>query len=84
VTIKLDNPQIEKIFINEFKSDIDAFSKFILNAFEEHKKGYQLSFEEIAKVVETSQKIEGYEPISKEFELEVEMFMTRHNIEVSA
>jgi len=80
----LDNPQIKQIFINEFKSDIDAFSKFILNIFDEYKKRYQLSFDEIAKAVETSQKIEGYEPVSKELELEVEAFMTRHNIEVSA
>ncbi len=84
MTIKLDNPKIEQFFINEFKSDIKAFSEFILKNLEQHKKSYQLSFEEIAKVVETSQRIEGYEPVSKEFELEVEAFMIRHNLEVSA
>jgi hypothetical protein len=43
-----------------------------------------LSDEEIAKIVKNSQKIEGYEPPSKELELEVEAFMQRHNLEVSA
>jgi len=84
MTIKLDNPKIEQFFIHEFKSDIKAFSAFILKNLEEYKNSYQLSFEEIAKVVEVSQKIEGYEPVSKEFELEVEAFMIRHNLEVSA
>ena len=27
MTIKIDDPQIEAIFINEFKSDIKAFTK---------------------------------------------------------
>jgi len=84
MTIKLNNPKIEQFFINEFKSDIEAFSKFILKNLEQHKQRYQLSFDEIAKVVETSQQIEGYAPVSKEFELEVEAFMIRHNLEVSA
>jgi len=83
MTIKLNNPKIEQFFI-EFKSDIEAFSKFILKNLEQQKQRYQLFFEEIAKVVETSQQIEGYEPVSKEFELEVEAFMMRHNLEVSA
>jgi len=84
MTIKLDNPKIEQFFIYEFKSDIDAFSEFILKNIERHQKSYQLSSDEIAKVVETSQRIEGYEPASKELELEVEAFMARHNLEVSA
>ncbi len=29
MTIKLNDPQIEAIFVNEFKSDIDAFTKFV-------------------------------------------------------
>ncbi len=38
MTIKIDNPKIEEIFINEFKSDIKAFSEFILKNFEQYKK----------------------------------------------
>jgi len=44
----------------------------------------RLSSKEIAKVVEVSQQIEGYTHASKELELEVEVFMKRHNLEVSA
>jgi len=84
MTIKLDNPKIKQFFIHQFKSDIKAFSEFILKNLEQHKNSYQLSFEEIAKVVETSHRIEGYAPVSKELELEVEVFMIRHNLEVSA
>ena len=29
MTIKINDPQIEAIFVNEFKSDIDAFTKFV-------------------------------------------------------
>jgi len=42
-----------------------------------------LTKEEIKKVVENSQRIEGYEPVSKEYELEVEAFMKEHKIEIS-
>jgi len=43
-----------------------------------------LSKEEIAKVVENSQRIEGYEPVSKAYELEVEAFMRENGLEISA
>ncbi len=29
MTIKINDPQIEAIFVNEFKSDINAFTKFV-------------------------------------------------------
>ena len=35
MTIKIDNPEIEYFFINEFKSDVKQFSEFILM---NHKK----------------------------------------------
>lgn len=37
MTIKLDNPKIEQFFIHQFKSDIKAFSEFILKNLEEYK-----------------------------------------------
>jgi len=43
-----------------------------------------LSADEIQKVVENSQRIEGYEPVSKEFESRVEAFMVKHNVKISA
>ena len=45
---------------------------------------YKLSKEEIRKTVENSQRIEGYEPVSKEFEAEVKAFMLKHNVKISA
>jgi len=44
----------------------------------------ELSNKEIEKIIENSQRIEGYESLSKEFEQEVELYMKRHNLEVSA
>jgi CTP synthase (UTP-ammonia lyase) len=43
-----------------------------------------LSKEEIEKIVENSQRIEGYKPASKEYEDKVEAFMQEHNVKVSA
>ena len=43
-----------------------------------------LTKDEILKVVENSQRIEGYEAVSKELELEVEAFMVKYNVQVSA
>ncbi len=45
---------------------------------------YKLSKEEIKKTVENSQRIEGYEPVSNEFEAEVKAFMLKHNVKISA
>jgi len=57
----------------------------LLQQFFEEKRSkdiYKLSKEEIRKTVENSQRIEGYEPVSKEFELEVEAFMLKNNVKV--
>ena len=37
MTIKLNDPQIEAIFVNEFKSDINAFTKFIKESLAKRK-----------------------------------------------
>jgi len=37
MTINLNDPQIEAIFINEFKSDINAFTKFIKESIKTRK-----------------------------------------------
>ena len=84
MTIKIDNPKIEHYFVDKFKSDIKAFSEFILKSIEKDKSSFQLSNSEIEKSVENSQRIEGYEPLSKEYEKEVEVYIKRHNLEVSA
>ncbi len=43
-----------------------------------------LSKEEIEVIVTNSQAIEGYDSASKKYEDEVEAFMKKHNVKVSA
>ena len=38
MTIKIDNPEIESFFKNDFESDIKKFSEFILNNLEKYKQ----------------------------------------------
>jgi len=58
----------------------DMLSKFLA----QENSTISLSTDEIQKVVENSQRIEGYEPVSKEFESRVEAFMVKHNVKISA
>jgi len=54
---------------------------FVFDVKTPYKKKPLLTKDEIRKTVENSQRIEGYEPVSKE--LEVEAFMAKHNVQVS-
>ena len=62
----------------------ELFVKLLQQFFNEKRDEniYKLSKEEIIKTVENSQRIEGYEPVSEEFESEVEAFMLRNNVKV--
>ncbi len=64
----------------------DLLVELLQHFFNEKKNSnnFQLSKEEIRKTVENSQRIEGYEPVSEEFESEVEAFMLKNNVKVSA
>ncbi len=70
----------KKIEANEFLIELlrDFFNK------KREDNIYKLSKEEIKKTVENSQRIEGYEPVSKELETEVKAFMLKHNVKISA
>lgn len=46
-------------------------------------KKYALSEEEIKKIVEISQRIEGYERASEEVKSRVQVLMKKHNVKVS-
>ena len=37
MTIELNNPKIENLFIKEFKSDVEKFSKFIITLVEKNQ-----------------------------------------------
>ena len=84
--------QIEKALYNkliEAGIDIQSELQKLVNGFVSdvktpYGKKPLLTKEEIRKTVENSQRIEGYETISKELELEVEAFMAKHNVQVSA
>jgi len=66
MTIKIDNPEIEQFFVNEFKSDMKKFSEFILMNMEKYKKrnefnitpldpttnSYKLEFDDLEEVNE--------------------------------
>ena len=68
MTIKIDNPEIEYFFINEFKSDVKKFSEFILMNLEKYKKqndfnitpldpkknSYTLKFDDLEEVDESA------------------------------
>jgi len=89
--LQINSPEMQDIFKTKFNSNQDKFMEFILSFLQDNKNIVDKYFEknrnfntEIAKIVEVSQRIEGYEPVSKELELEVEAFMIRHNLEVSA
>jgi len=83
MTIQINDPWFENLYYKEFGGDKD---KFLVEIKEILMQKYQskLSKDEIKKIVENSQRIEGYESVSKEFELEVEAFMVEHNVKISA
>ena len=83
MTIHISDPWFENLYHKEFGSNKTQFIEEIKMLLIE-KYQARLSSEEIEKIVENSQRIEGYEPISKKLELEVEAFMKEHNVQVSA
>ena len=78
----------EKItqYISKRQIEVNELLVELLRDFFNKKENniYKLSKEEIRKTVENSQLIEGYEPVSKEFEAEVKAFMLKHNVKISA
>ncbi len=70
-------------YITDNKQESHEFVLEAITQFFQNKNRYLLSKEEIAKVVENSQRIEGYEPVSKAYELEVEAFMRENGLEIS-
>ena len=84
-TIQIDTALYNKLVkagINiqdELQKLVDGFVSDVKTPY---RKKPLLSKEEIRKTVENSQRIEGYEAVSKELELEA--FMAKHNVQVSA
>ena len=82
--VNLQEQLTQYISKNQIETN-ELFVKLLQQFFEEKRSKdiYKLSKEEIIKTVENSQRIEGYEPVSEEFESEVEAFMLKNNVKVS-
>ncbi|MCH9740473.1 MAG: hypothetical protein K0U38_06495 [Epsilonproteobacteria bacterium] len=60
---------------------VEALKQFFQTDIDSNKS--LLSEEEIKKIVTNSQRIEGYEPASKETKKRIEALMEQHNVKVS-
>ena len=71
--------------IIKYGIDIQVELKQIVENFLKKKNNtVLLSKSEIKKIVENSQRIEGYEAVSKEIEEEAKALMRRYNVQISA
>ena len=77
--------QISRYLLDKKQKTDEFLLEAIKNLFQKEEEQKPLmSKKEIAKTVNNSQRIEGYEPVSEEYELEVEAFMKENNLEISA
>ncbi len=86
LTINIENKKLKEQISRYITDNNQEKSEFVLEAikhFFNKEKNTLLSKEEIAKVVENSQRIEGYEPVSKEVTSRVKNLMKKHNVQVS-
>jgi len=86
-SIQIDKALYEKLMVAgiDIQSELQKLADgFVSDVKVSYGKKPLLTKEEIEKTVKNSQRIEGYESISKELELEVEAFMKEHNVQVSA
>ena len=87
LTINIKDKNLQKQishYLSNTKQKENEFMVKLIKQFFQNESRPLLSKEEIAKTVENSQRIEGYEPVSKEYELEVEKFMKENGLEISA
>ena len=87
LNINIEDVQLQKQiahYISDKHIQANDFMVELLEGF--FKKEQQtslLSKEEIAKTVENSQRIEGYEPVSTEVSNRLQVLMKSHNVKVS-
>ncbi len=71
--------------IIKYGIDIQAELKEVVAHFMEKKRNtVSLSEKEIKKIVENSQRIEGYKPVSEKIQEEAKALMKKHNVQISA
>jgi hypothetical protein len=78
ITINIEDVHLQKQIAHYISDKNIQVNEFMIELLE-----HFFQKEEIAKTVENSQRIEGYEPVSKEYELKVEAFMKKNNVKVS-
>jgi len=76
--------QVESAYVDMVLNFLKRLNVNIIQNLSVMNSSNPLSPDEIKKIVENSQRIEGYEPVSKELELEVEAFMVKNNVQISA
>ncbi len=70
-------------YLSNTKQKENEFMVKLIKQFFQNESRPLLSKEEIAKTVENSQRIEGYEPVSDEVTNRVKNLMKKHNVQVS-
>ena len=87
LTINIQDNQLKQEINNYISTQQKEADELIIQAlkafFKTAQKAPLLSKEEISKIVENSQRIEGYEPVSKEVTDRVKSLMEQHNVKVS-
>ena len=76
--------QVESAYVDMVLNFLKRLNVNIIQNLSVMNSSNPLSPDEIKKIVENSQRIEGYEPVSQELELEVEAFMVKNNVQISA
>ncbi len=86
LTINIENKTLQKQisqYLSDKNQETNEFMLQLIKQFFQKENKPLLSKEEIAKVVENSQRIEGYEPVSDEVTNRVKHLMKKHNVQVS-
>ena len=87
LNINIEDVQLQKQiahYISDKHIQANDFMVELLERFFQKEQQISLlSKEEIAKTVENSQRIEGYEPVSTEVSNRLQVLMKSHNVKVS-
>ncbi|HIP52287.1 MAG TPA: hypothetical protein EYG94_09400 [Campylobacterales bacterium] len=75
--------QISRYLLDKKQKTDEFLLEAITNLFQKEEQKPLMTKEEIAKTVENSQRIEGYEPASKEVRDRIKLLMKKHNVKVS-
>jgi hypothetical protein len=78
ITINIEDVHLQKQIAHYISDKNIQVNEFMIELLE-----HFFQKEEIAKTVENSQRIEGYEPVSEEVSNRLQILMKNHNVKVS-